>query len=153
VGVTDDGVGHVAEEGSLQPAESAATYHDQVGVYLLGQVHDRFVSPFAHPQVGDGDDSARLFDLPDLTVQNLLSLASEGFAPLFGLCLEFVDALARKRATDGYGVEPRVGALCEFDRLHGRQLGVRGAVGGQQYPRGEVAHPLPLCDSTCVGLD
>jgi hypothetical protein len=104
VSVTDDRIGYVAKDGPLQPAESAATYHYQVGVYLLGQVYDRFVSPFAHAQVGDSYGAARLFDFPDLTVQDLSSLAPEGFTSLFGLRVEFVDGLARKRANDGYDV-------------------------------------------------
>ena len=86
-----------------------------------------------------------------LTVQNLLSLASEGFAPLFGLCVEFVNGL-RERAPDRDDVDPRPCAQCQGDRFHGHQLGVRGAIGGQQDPRGEGAHPRPFRDSTCVGL-
>src|SRR4051794_32859925 len=85
VGVADDGVGVVAEEGLLQLAESAATYHYKAGVDLLGQVDDRFVSSFAHPKVGDRDGSTPLLDLPDLFVQYLLSLAPEVFAPHLGV--------------------------------------------------------------------
>jgi hypothetical protein len=83
--MTDDGIGDVAQEGPLQPSESAATHHDQAGADLLGQVDDRLVAAFAHPQVGDRDASPRLLDLPDLFVEYLLSLAPEIFARCFGV--------------------------------------------------------------------
>jgi hypothetical protein len=138
VGVTDDGIGDVAQQSPSQPAETAATHHDQVGADLLDQVDDRLVPPLAKLEVRYGDDTARLLDLPDLLVQDFLSLLPDGFTPLLGLCIKFVDSL-RERATDGYDVELRVGALSQGDRLHGCQLCVRGPIGGQQYPGGEGA--------------
>src|SRR5215212_1798309 len=84
-----------------------------------------------------------LLDLPDLFIRYLLSLASEGFTPLLGLCVEFEDGLG-DRATDGHDVEPSAGALCQFDRLHGRQLCMRRPVSGQQYPCREGAQAANL---------
>ncbi len=108
MGVTDDGIGHVAKEGPPQPAESAAAYHYEVGVYLLGQVYDGFVSPFVHLEVGDSDGAARLFDLLYLLVQYLLRLAPEILLPRLGV--DLVDRRG-KRAPDRDDVEPRPGAV------------------------------------------
>ena len=106
VGVTDDGIGDIAHEGPFHSAEPAAAYHYQVGVYLLGEVDDRFVSPFAHPEVGDRDAATRLLDLPDLFVEYLLSLAPESLAPRLSLGVELVDSLG-ERLPDRDDVEPR----------------------------------------------
>src|SRR5215217_6333765 len=106
VGVTDDGIGDVAHEGPFHSAEPAAAYHYQVGVYLLGEVDDGFVSPFAHPEVGDRDAATRLLDLPDLFVEYLLSLAPESLAPRLSLGVELVDSLG-ERLPDRDDVEPR----------------------------------------------
>jgi hypothetical protein len=62
-------------------------------------VDDCLVSSLAELQVADGAGAARLLDLPDLFIQYLLSLASEGFTPLLGLCVEFEDGLENVRPT------------------------------------------------------
>jgi hypothetical protein len=138
VGVSDDRIGDVAHEGPFHSAEPAAAYHYQVDVYLLGEVDDRFVSPFAHPEVGDRDAATRLLDLPDLFVEYLLSLAPEVFAPRLGV--NVVDG-RRKRAPDRDDVEPRPDLLREVDRRPGGKLRVRRTVCGQQDPRGESTQP------------
>jgi hypothetical protein len=141
VGVADDGVGDVAQEGTFQPTEPAAADHYQIGGDLLGQVDDRFVSPLIHLEVGDRDSAARLLDLPNLFIQYLLSLTPEVFPSRLGINLVH---RCRKRAPDRDDVEPRFSALCEVDRLPGRQLRVGRTVGGQQDPCRESTQPLPL---------
>src|SRR5215211_6724826 len=138
VGVADDGVGDIAQEGTSQPAEPAAAYHDQVSADVLGQVDYGLVPPFAHLEVGDGDGPARLLDLSNLFVEYLLGLAPDLLAPRLGLGVVLVYDLG-KRPPGHDDVEPGAGVLCQVDRLLGRQLRVRRTVGGQQYPRGEEA--------------
>src|SRR5215212_5317005 len=136
--MADDGIGDVAHEGSFHSPEPAAAYHYQAGPNILGQVDDRFVPPFVHLQVGDRDGTARLFDLPDLLVQYLLSLAPEVLTRRLGI--DIVDG-GRERASDRDDVESRVGALCEVDRRRGRQRRVRRSIGGQQDARWEDTQP------------
>ena len=101
VGVPDDGIGDVAQQGPSQPAKPAATHHDQVGVDLLGQVDDRLVAAFVHPEVGDSNAATRLLDLPYLFVEYLLGFAPEVFTTRLGV--DVVYGL-RKRATDRHDV-------------------------------------------------
>ena len=101
VGVTDDGIGDVAQQGPSQPAETAATHHDQVGADLLGQVDDRLVPAFVHPEVGDSNAATHFLDLPYLFVEYLLGFAPEVFTTRLGV--DVVYSL-RKRAPDRHDV-------------------------------------------------
>ena len=138
MGMADYGIGDVAQESPLQPAEPAAAYHYQAGADILGEVDDRLVSSFSHPQVGDRDGATRILDLPDLLVQYLLSLAPDLLPPHLGVDLVNCSI---KGAPDRHDVEPRIGALRKVDRRHGRQLSVRRTVSGQQDPRRENTQP------------
>ena len=85
MGVTDDGIGDVAKEGLLRHAKPTAAYHYQVRADVLGKVDYRLVPSLAEFEMGNRDGTARLLDLPDLLVQELLSLLPDGFTPLLGL--------------------------------------------------------------------
>src|SRR5918995_4125954 len=98
--MTDDGVGDIPHEGTLQPAEPSAAYHYQTGADIFGQVNDRLVPSLAHLQMSDSYGAVRLFDLPNLFVQHLLGLASNGLAPSLGLGVVIVDSLGERSPDD-----------------------------------------------------
>src|SRR5215212_9479364 len=87
VGVTDHRVGDVTHEGASHPTEPAAADHYHAGIDVLGEVYDRFVPLFIHLQVG----------YRDLSVEDLLGLAPEIFAPRLGV---FVVDSGGKRTSD-----------------------------------------------------
>ena len=99
MGVTDDGIGDVAQQRPSQPTETAATHHDQVGADLLGQVDDRLVPAFVHPEVGDRNGAARLLDLPYLFVEYLLGFAPEVFTTRLGVTSYTASGNVRPTAT------------------------------------------------------
>src|SRR5918995_6587437 len=85
VGVTDHRVGDVTHEGASHPSEPAAADHYHTGVDFFGEVYDRLVPLFVHLQMGDRDLAARLLDLRDLVVEDLLRLPPEIFATRLGV--------------------------------------------------------------------
>jgi len=97
VGVTDHRVGDVSHEGASHPTEPAAADHYHAGIDVLGEVYDRFVPLFIHLQVGYRDRATRLLYLRDLSVEDLLGLAPEIFAPRLGV---FVVDSGGKRTSD-----------------------------------------------------
>src|SRR5829696_8686375 len=111
VGMTHNRVGHVAHEGSPQPAEPPATHHDQVRTDVLGQVDYRLVPLLAKLEVGDGDGAARLLDLPNLFVEYLLGVAPDGLASRLGVGEELVVDGLGERAPDDDDVEASPSAL------------------------------------------
>jgi hypothetical protein len=129
VGVTDHRVGDVTHEGASHPSEPAAADHYHAGVDVFGEVYDRLVPLFIHLQVGYRDGAAGLLDLRDLSVEDLLGLAPEIFAPRLGV---FVVDGGGKRTSDRDDVQPRAGALGEIYGYLGRQISVRRTVCGQQ---------------------
>src|SRR5215211_6036753 len=138
VGMAHNRVRYAAHQRSSHSAESPTAHHDQARRYVLGHPYDLLGAiSLGYPEMLLGDRTSLLLDLRSLLVEDVLRLLPE----LFDRCgvANVVGGIAWRNS---HHVQLRVGAVSQIDGGGAGQLGLSGAVGGQQDRGREDAHLL-----------
>src|ERR671917_6688 len=140
VRMADHRVRNAAHQRSPHSTEPPTAHHDKARPYLLGNPHD-LLGPmaFGYPQVLLGDLAPVPLYLLDLLIEDLLCLLAQ--------LLDYLrdpDVVGGVAGSDGHDVKLGVGAGSHVHGGCAGQLGVFGAVGGQQDLGGGDAHRATL---------